>query len=130
MSTEPRLSIGAFALVSGLSIPALRGVDVPVDAIKAMIADATGEDVRDLLTGHRERLKDRAGALSELLCTVDQYIEGGVPVGSVQGCRIVQIRIGVDSLPDSIAFYEATFGVTYAERDPRPATYVLPRRSQ
>ena len=36
-------------------------------------------------------------------------------MGSVQGCRIVQITIAVDSQPESIRFYEEAFGVTFDE---------------
>ena len=36
-------------------------------------------------------------------------------MGAVEGCRIVQVRIGVNDLQESIRFYEAAFGVTYDE---------------
>jgi DNA-binding transcriptional MerR regulator len=146
------LSIGVFALVSGLSINALRHyddlgllrpavvdpvtgyrryrpeqvrparlicalrrVDVPLDAVRVVLDDPDGESLRSVLQEHRQRLLDRAEALSRLADVVDHYIEHGVAMPELKTPRIVQVTINVTNLAESISFYQAAFGAAFHE---------------
>ncbi|MFI6504855.1 VOC family protein [Nonomuraea typhae] len=152
MSSDELLSIGVFALVSGLSIHALRHydelgllrpavvdpasgyrryrpgqvrqarlicalrrVDVPIDAVRAVVDDPDGESLRTVLRQHRERLVDRTEVLSRMIRVVDRYIENGVTMPDLKTPRIVQVTINVADLAESIAFYRAAFGSVFNE---------------
>src|SRR5262245_24006493 len=125
MSTGDLLSIGAFALFSGLSINALRhydevgllkpasvdpatgyrryqpgqinqarlicalrAVDLPLDAIRDVLADPGGDAARKALHRHREQLRNRAHALTQKAHTVDRYIDQGVTMPDLKVPRI------------------------------------------
>jgi DNA-binding transcriptional MerR regulator len=146
------LSIGGFALLSGLSVTALRHyddvgllrpayvdphtgyrryasdqvhlgrligalrrVELPIDAVRTIIADAHGEAARDVLRRHRSDLAGRAHALSELIDVVDRYIDQGVPVSEPKTPRIVQVTINVSDLDAAIAFYQAAFDAVFQQ---------------
>lgn len=146
------LTIGSFALVSGLSIAALRhydevdvlkpaqvdrrtgcryyhadqvrparmirslrGLDLPLDAIREVLGARDAEHVRSLLSAHRQRLVGRSHELSRMLAIVDEFIEKGVIMTAVTGCRIVEINIGAKDLGESLRFYEDVFEVKFDE---------------
>jgi DNA-binding transcriptional MerR regulator len=146
------LGIGAFALMSGLSITALRHYDdvgllqpayvdpytgyrryassqvrtgrligtlrrieLPIEAIRTMVADIGGEASRDALRRHRDDLAGRAHALSELVDIVEQYIDQGVRMSEPKTPRIVQVTINVTDLDAAIAFYQTAFDARFQE---------------
>jgi DNA-binding transcriptional MerR regulator len=152
MSDDHLLSIGAFALLSGLSINALRHydelallrpadvdphtgyrryrpdqlgqarlicalrrVDVPIDAIREVIGEPGDALLRKVLSGHRLQLTDRANALSQMIQTVDHYLEHGVTMPDLKTPRIVQVTINVADLAQSVAFYRAAFDAAFHE---------------
>jgi DNA-binding transcriptional MerR regulator len=152
VTSDGLLGIGAFALLSGLSIPALRHyddvgllkpalvdprsgyrryqteqvraarvigalrrVDMSVDQIRHALASEDGEPLRTVLVRHREELFVRRRTIAQMLSTLDEYIEKGVPMGDTRGCRVVEVNLGVDDLGEARRFFEAAFGVECVE---------------
>jgi DNA-binding transcriptional MerR regulator len=149
VDAERLLGIGSFAMLTGLSIPALRhyaevgvltparidpqtgyryfgedqaptgrlvralrGVDLPLDDVAEIVR---GGDARAILERHRERLAERAEQVSRQLAAVDDFIEKGVAVPTIQGSRIVLINIPVHDLAEARGFYEAMLDVELVE---------------
>jgi DNA-binding transcriptional MerR regulator len=152
VAAEGLLSIGSFAMLTGLSVPALRHyhdagiltpahidpqtgyryfrpeqvrdgrliralrlIDLPLDDIAAVLGDLDPDHVRVILLRHRDRLSDQASLLSQHLAVLEEYIEKGVSVPTLQGNRIVMINIPVDNLTESRRFYEEMLQVEFAE---------------
>lgn len=152
MSDANLLSIGAFALVTGLSINALRHydevgllrpasvdpvtgyrryepvqvrqarmicalrhVDLPIDAVREVLADPADGTLRPVLLRHRAQLLRRARDLNQMVSVLDQYVEQGVTMSELKTPRIVQVTINVTDLAESIAFYQAAFEATFNE---------------
>jgi len=146
------LSIGSFAMASGLSISALRHydevgllkpalvdpatgyrryrpaqlsqarlicalrrVDLPIAELREVLADPADGALTAVLSRHRDRLARQAGVLSQLVRTVDGYIENGVAMPEITSPRIVQATINVSDLAQAAAFYQAAFGATFNE---------------
>jgi DNA-binding transcriptional MerR regulator/catechol 2,3-dioxygenase-like lactoylglutathione lyase family enzyme len=146
------LGIGAFAVLSGLSITtlrhyddvgilrpvhvddgsgyrrystaqlrgarkirALRAIDVPIDEILALLATDDETEWRAALVAHRERLRARADALTDMLSTIDGYIENGVTMNVKPPCRVAEINLGVSDIAAARRFYEVAFGVEFTE---------------
>lgn len=152
MSDHPLLNIGAFSVLTGLSIPtlrhyddvgllppasvdatsgyrryrpdqiaigrlirSLRAVDMPIDAIREAVLARDDGATRLALIEHRSRLTERRRAVAQMIATLDDYIENGVPMAVPQGCRVAEINLGVDDLDEARRFYEAVFGVEFSE---------------
>jgi len=105
-------------------ICALRRVDVPVDAVRAVLNDpgdphdpddSAGPALRATLEQHRRRLLDRADALSQMVRTVDHYIEHGVAMTDLKSPRVVQITIAVRDLDQAVSFYRDAFDAVFTE---------------
>lgn len=99
-------------------ICALRRVDVPIDAVRAVLDDpddSAGPMLRTALERHRQRLLDRADALARLVRTVDHYIEHGVAMSELKSPRIVQITITVRDLGEAVSFYQDAFDAAFTE---------------
>ncbi|MBF8189658.1 MerR family transcriptional regulator [Nonomuraea sp. K274] len=92
-------------------IGALRGIDLPIDAIREVVDQETA--LRHVLARHQERLLERAHALSQMACRAGQYIEHGVPMSVVSGPRIVQVTIHVRNRQEAIDFYAKAFDATF-----------------
>jgi DNA-binding transcriptional MerR regulator len=128
------LNIGAFATVTGLSIPALRHYDeigllkpAQVDAgtgyrryapqqieqarlicgLLAVILRRPTNDVRGVLDMHHNRLVAQVRELSQRVLAIDEFIEKGTSMPALQVTRPVQIRIKVHDVPLAAAFYTA-----------------------
>jgi DNA-binding transcriptional MerR regulator len=152
MSDDRLLNIGAFSLLSGLSIDALRhydeigllppaeidratsyrryrldqvpaaeriralrAVDLPIDEIRDLV-DASDEETATVLRVHRVRLEERSRALTQVIETLDDYIENGVRMQHAKPpCRVAEINLGVDNVDAARQFYEATFGLEFSE---------------
>jgi DNA-binding transcriptional MerR regulator len=92
-------------------ICSLRAVDLPIEQLRQVLE---GErDARTALVEHRQALAARAHSLAEMAKIVDEYLERGVPMDKVTGCRPVQIWIGVRDRQVTIEFYESVFGARY-----------------
>jgi DNA-binding transcriptional MerR regulator len=153
VSKDGFLGIGAFAVLSGLSVNALRHydeigllkpaqvdphsgyrryhpgqarqarviwalrhVDLPVESVREAISGPPdGPVLLAILHRHRDTLTDRAGALSQLIATVDRYIEKGVAMPDLKTPRIVGVTINVTDLSQAIAFYQAAFDAAWNE---------------
>jgi DNA-binding transcriptional MerR regulator len=146
------LNIGAFSVLTGLSIPtlrhyddvglllpvavdtnsgyrrygleqvgigrlirALRAVDMPIDAMRDAVAASGLDATRSALVEHRSRLAGRRQAVTEMIATLDDYIENGVPMAEQKGCRVAEINLGVADLDEGRRFYEAVFAVEFTE---------------
>jgi len=130
MPRDRLLNIGAFSLLSGLSIDALRhydeigllppaavdpatsyrryrldqvpaarriralrAVDLPVDEVRDLVA-AGDEETAAVLRVHRARLEERSRALSDVMATLDDYIENGVRMQQAKPpCRVAEINL-------------------------------------
>jgi DNA-binding transcriptional MerR regulator len=149
MSDAELLGIGAFAMLTGFSIPALRyydevgvlapahvnpdtgyryygqhqvrearlvralrAVELPIEDVKAALAE---DDARAVLLAHRERVAGRVTALTRQLAVVDEYIEKGVAVPTIEGTRLVMINVPVTELEQSRRFYEELLDIEFAE---------------
>lgn len=160
MSDDRLLNIGSFAMLSGLSIAALRhydevgvlepaevdpqtgyrryhpdqvavarvvyalrAVELPVAEIRRYLKAQEPEHARAILVKHKERLSMRARDMSFMVKTMDEYVEKGVVVPQVTGCRVVAINVGVKNLDESIKFYEEAFEVAFKSNpeDPKGA---------
>ena len=152
MSDGELLGIGPFAMLGGLSIPALRhydevglleparvdpdtgyrsyradqvraarliralrALDLPLGEIKGVLAGGDEDRVRAVLRRHRKRLSERAQVLSEQIAALDELIEKGVHVPTLDGNRIVMINIAVNELERSRKFYEEMLDVEFCE---------------
>lgn len=151
MNDDDLLNIGAFAVATGLSIPALRhydeialltparvdpdtgyrryghgqlsqarlicglrGMDLPIEEIRAVLA-GPADCLRPALDAHRERLVAQVRELSQRVAAADEFVEKGTAMPLVQAVRPVQIRINVRSVQQAAAFYTAAFDVVFNE---------------
>jgi len=96
-------------------ICALRAVDLPLDAVRTVLARPDGETARQALRAHRERLLSQAHALTQLARTVDRYLDQGVTMPDLKTPRITQVTINVTDLAESVGFYQAAFDATFNE---------------
>jgi predicted enzyme related to lactoylglutathione lyase len=92
----------------------LRWDDLPIDEIRQVIDDSTGAITRDVLARHRRRLGRQRDLLPARIRDADRFLEEGIPMPAVQsGCRPAQIKIAVDDIDASVAFYLRAFGFRY-----------------
>ncbi|HSZ43046.1 MAG TPA: VOC family protein [Trebonia sp.] len=154
MNDENLLSIGAFGMLSGLSINALRhydevgllppayvdpdtgyrryrsaqlkraglicalrGIDLPVEEIRRVLEapDDNGSTAKAVLTGHRDRLAERARAIGHMTEITERYLENGLTMPDTATPRISQVTINATDLGQTVKFYEAAFEATYNE---------------
>jgi DNA-binding transcriptional MerR regulator len=94
-------------------ICSLRGVDLPLDEIRAVLTAAGEPEVRDILTQHRRRLADRVDRLEQMLATSAAYVDRGVPVPAPNGCRVVQIMVSTQDHAASVRFYREVFDLAF-----------------
>src|SRR6201999_191316 len=91
----------------------LRWIDLPIEEIRQVLADA--DPAGSVLAGPRQRLLRRRGLPTAQIDNVDRLLEKGSTTMSapLSGCRPVQLKIAVDDLTASIAFYQAAFDLRY-----------------
>lgn len=95
-------------------IQALRWIDMPIEEIRQVIEDETGDGTRDVLTRHRRRLERQHSVLTARIDDVGRFTERGITMPAFpSGCRPVQIKIAVQDTQASIAFYQQAFGLCY-----------------
>src|SRR5947209_2332506 len=110
------MTIGRFAQLSGLSMHTLRHerwIDLPIEQVRAVLADTAGDTTGELLRRHRQRLCRKVSLVEAQIKDVDHYIEKGVAMTPVASARPVQLKIGVDDIDAAIAFYQTAFGFHY-----------------
>jgi len=96
-------------------ICSLRGVDLPLEEVRAVLAADAEPEVQDILTRHRRRLAERVDRLEQMLATSATYVEGGVPGPTPNGCRVVQVMAGTRDHARSVAFYRDVFDLAFTE---------------
>jgi DNA-binding transcriptional MerR regulator len=90
----------------------LRWIDLPIEEIRQVLAEPGQAD--SVLAGHRKRLLRRRGLLTAQIDNVARLLKKGFTMSApLSGCRPVQIKIAVDDLATSIAFYQAAFDLRY-----------------
>jgi DNA-binding transcriptional MerR regulator/uncharacterized glyoxalase superfamily protein PhnB len=98
-------------LRTAATIRALRRIELPVGAVREILERP--DLAVDALRRHRGQLATRAHQLSEMVQTVDHYIEAGGIMTALQAARIVQVTISVTDKPAAVAFYQKAFGASY-----------------
>jgi DNA-binding transcriptional MerR regulator len=95
-------------------ISALRWVDLPIEEIRAVLADPHGPEARDALERHRQRLSRQHGLVEARLEAIDRMLTKGPTVPTtLTGCHPVQIKLAVHDRDAAIAFYHDAFGMRY-----------------
>lgn len=94
-------------------IQALRWVDLPVEDIKAALADDTSEKLMEILGRHRDRLERKERLVAAQIADVNYYLEKGLSMTPTTGSRPVQLKIAVHDLDEAIVFYQKAFGFHY-----------------
>ena len=91
----------------------LRSVDVPIDQIRALLADQSGQDAATVLHAHRERLLERAHAIQRLAETLGRHYEEGTEMAIAKEDRVVQVTVPARDLDATVRFYTEAFGLEY-----------------
>jgi DNA-binding transcriptional MerR regulator len=116
-SVDPRTSYrryGADQLPDARLVCHLRGVDLPVDEVRAVVhAGGDPEQVQHILQRHRKRLAQRADALEKMMATSDAFADRGVPVPPPCTARVVQVMVSTRDHDESVRFYSEVFGLEF-----------------
>jgi DNA-binding transcriptional MerR regulator len=88
----------------------LRAVGVPLDEVRAAVVR---KEIR--LDAHRERLVTQLRELSQRIAAVDEFLEKGTEMPTIDSVRPVQLRIAVTDVPKAAAFYTEAFAVVFNE---------------
>jgi DNA-binding transcriptional MerR regulator len=91
----------------------LRSVDLPIDQIRTALADQSGRDAAAVLHLHRERLLERAHAITQLAETIGRHFEEGTDMDVAKEDRVVQVTIPVRNLDATVRFYTEAFGLEF-----------------
>lgn len=95
-------------------IATLRWNDLPIEEIRQVMDDPAGDAAHELLTRHRHRLERQRDLLTARIHDADRFLQEGITMPALQvGCRPVQIKIAVDDVDASVAFYAKAFGLRY-----------------
>jgi DNA-binding transcriptional MerR regulator len=125
-SVDPRTSYrryGVDQLRDARLVCLLRGVDLPVDEVRAVLhAGEDPEQVHQILQRHRTRLAQRASVLEKMMATSEALADRGVPVPPSQGARVVQVMVASRDLDESVRFYTDAFGLDF---NPDISSFVL-----
>jgi DNA-binding transcriptional MerR regulator len=94
-------------------ICSLRGVDLPLEEIRAVLTADNEPEVQVILTEHRRRLADRVDRLERVLATSASYVDRGVPLPARNGCRVVQVVVSTRDHDQSVRFYADVFDLAF-----------------
>jgi DNA-binding transcriptional MerR regulator len=95
-------------------IRALRWTDLPIEEIRHVIDDEESQRARDVLAAHRRRLERRRDLLTAQIGDVNRFqLKGTAMPAPLTGTRPAQIKIAVDDVATSRAFYQDAFGMRY-----------------
>lgn len=101
-------------VASAHRIAALRYVDLPIEEIRAVLADPEGEAAARILSRHRDRLARQRELISVRLDDIDRMLTKGLPMpATLTGCRPAQIKIAVRDRAEALAFYGDAFDLRY-----------------
>lgn len=90
----------------------LRCNSLPIEEIRRVIDDPAA--ARDVLIQHRRRLERQRDLLTAQIRDADRFAEEGVAMPApLAACRPVQIKIAVEDVAASVAFYTKAFGFSY-----------------
>jgi DNA-binding transcriptional MerR regulator len=93
-------------------IAMLRWDDLPIEEIRQIINDPAV--AHDMLTRHRRRLERQRDLLTARIRDADRFLQEGITMPVPQaGCRPAQIKIAVNDIDASVAFYTKAFGFHY-----------------
>jgi DNA-binding transcriptional MerR regulator len=115
-SVDPRTSYRRYhpdQLRDARLICNLRGIDLPIDEVRAVLAAPGQTETQEILRRHRRRLADRAELLERMLATSETYVEQGVPLPGPHGSRVVQVVVATRDLDESVRFYTEAFGMQF-----------------
>ena len=115
-SVDPQTSYRRYSpeqLRAARLICSLRGVDLPLEEIRAVLATDSESEVQSILTLHRRRLAERVDRLEQMLATSATYVERGVPVPTPNGCRVVQVMASTRDPDESVRFYTEVFDLAF-----------------
>ena len=95
-------------------IAQLRWADLPIEEIRAVLADPHGPDAHAALERHRQRLSRHHGLIEARLEATDRMLTKGPTVPTpLTGCHPVQIKLAVRDRKAAIAFYHDAFAMRY-----------------
>ena len=99
------------------AIRALRGVNVPLEEIVALLEPADPDQIRKLLIQHRDRLSDSVDELGAAIGRVDQMIKRGRVMPTMTGPRVIGMTVMGPDVEVLRRFYEGTFGIEFESED-------------
>lgn len=95
-------------------IEMLRCDGLPIEDIRQIIDDQTGDLAHGVLTQHRRRLERQRDLLTAHIHAADRLLQEGITMPALQAVsRPVQIKVAVDDVEASVAFYAKAFGFRY-----------------
>jgi DNA-binding transcriptional MerR regulator len=96
------------------TIAILRWDDLPIEEIRQVIDDPSGDVAHDVLSRHRHGLERQRDLLTARIRYADRFLQEGITMPALQvGCRPVQIKLAVKDVEASVAFYVKAFGFRY-----------------
>lgn len=93
----------------------LRGVDLPVEQVKAFLQATDEETIRAILLRHQDQLTERAQRLRHMTETAHTYLQDGVPAPPPVQARPVQVMLASANRERSLAFYRSVFGWQFTD---------------
>lgn len=116
---------GTDQLPAARAIRLLRSIDLPLGEVVAYLEHPDGDMLRRLLQGHRDRLKERAEEVAQLLTRTDHLLAKGVTMTDLQTtARVAEVTIHASDLDAAAAFYQAVFDVEFVSDEHNgPAHY-------
>ncbi|GAB3764711.1 VOC family protein [Microlunatus parietis] len=94
-------------------IRALRGLDLPIEAVRQVLDSDEAEAERVLLE-HRRRLQLERSHLDIRIADVNRFLEKGLTMPTLQtGCRPVQFKLRVDDHEAALPLYRDALGLPY-----------------
>src|SRR3984957_16042905 len=95
-------------------IAMLRWDGLPIEEIRRIIDDPAGAAAHDVLTRHRRRLERQRDLLTAQIRDADRFLQDGITMPALPaGSRPSQIKIAVDDVDATVAFYVKAFGFRY-----------------
>ncbi|WP_052595982.1 MerR family transcriptional regulator [Luteipulveratus mongoliensis] len=95
-------------------IQSLRWIDLPIDRIRNVIQGPADPASQEIFARHRDQLERTRRRLDAQVRDVNQILRRGLIMSTTTtGVRPVQLKITVDDLDSSIAFYQKAFDLSY-----------------
>jgi DNA-binding transcriptional MerR regulator len=124
-SVDPRTSYRRYSvdqLDDARLICSLRGVDLPVDEVRAVLESDGPPSRQGILLRHRQRLAERADLLEKMLATSEAFVDRGVPVPPPDKVRVAQVMVSTTDHHGSVQFYSEVFGFDF---NPDLSSFIL-----